>query len=78
MLGEPQQHELAVRLFLQDHPEHIAGVKHLPDPARGGHLELMLDTRAVAAFADWLIAHDLCDVERATAFRAAVREQFGV
>ena len=50
-----EPHEQAIREFLQDHPEHIPGVRWLPDEKRGGALELFLDTETLKAFGAWAI-----------------------
>ena len=45
--------EERVRLFLQDHTEHIAGVQWVPGRDDTCERELMLDTEALRAFIAW-------------------------
>jgi hypothetical protein len=70
-------HEAVIREFLNEHPEHIQGVRRLPDPKRGGQMELMLDTDTMIAFTDWTIATGRGNAKKARAFREAIRERYG-
>ncbi|MCE9566842.1 MAG: hypothetical protein K8U57_32965 [Planctomycetes bacterium] len=73
-----EPHELAIREFLHEHPEHIPGVRRRPDPQRNGELELMLDTNAMLAFADWVIATgQVRGLDQAKRFREELRKHFG-
>lgn len=72
-----EMHEAITRQFLDEHPEHIQGVRYLPDPKLGGESELMMDTEALIAFTDWTIAKGYGDPEKVRRFREELRRQFG-
>jgi hypothetical protein len=60
-------HELVIREFLKDHPEHIPGVAYRQ---LGDRMELCLDTPTMKAFTDWTIRTGRGDRKKATEFRS--------
>lgn len=65
--GEPSSHELAVRAFLVDHPEHLPGVRWLVKTP-GQPEELCLDTAATVDFMQWCIDRGMVsDMDKAKA-----------
>lgn len=77
MAEQLEMHEAVVRQFLGECPQHIQGVRYLPDPRAGGKRELMLDTDTLIAFADWTISTGRGDTAKARKFREALRKRFG-
>jgi len=73
-MNGPELHEAVVREFLRDHPEYIPDVQYCQVD---GRRELMLNTDATIAFADWVIRTGRGDLKEAREFRKYLRRRYG-